>query len=306
MKVVNILTTSLLIMLMFGCMIALVIPKPAEAGIATNVETSITPETTDVVDVSPGSPGQIAFMGTIVVTNYNDVTPLIAQLNVQTNVGVATIDKTQFVFQSSRQDDVFHVLVQVPIISTVRQPAQIAVSGSWQQAAGGSGSVGGSQAAFLVGQFQMMTVWSEMPVIETGPGTQAVFSLRLENTGNYRDEFRIEVTNREDLEEKGYIIPNLPKTWVELGEPKTFTLPVTLPHDWVLWVDKPETIWIRVVSTSNELIKEDYPLIIRVRGIYIPGFEPILLIMSFGCIAAVLKRKHDQRGKMPLVRCLYN
>lgn len=298
MKMLNVIRICLIIFLLFGSIIAIFTPKHAEAGIATNVETTINTETTEVVDVSPGSPGSIAFVGSITVTNYNDVTPLIASLNVQTTIGTATIDKTQFVFQSSRQDDVFHVLVQVPIITTVRQPAQITVSGTWQQAAGGSGPVGGSQAAFLVGQFQMMTVWSEMPVIETGPGTQAVFSIRLENTGNYRDEFRIEVINREDLEEKGYIIPNLPKTWVELGTPKTFTLPVTLPHDWVLWVDKPETIWLRVVSTSNELIKEDYPLIIRVRGIYIPGFEPILLIMSFGCIAAVLKRKHDKRDRI--------
>ncbi len=296
MKMLNILTISLLITLMFGCMIAIIIPKPAEGGAVTIVETTINPETTNVVDVSPGATGQIQFVGTVTVTNYNTATPLTVTLSVQTSIGQATIDKQQMSFQGGRQDDVFHVVVQVPIVTTNRQPAQVSIAGTWSQGAT-TGPVGPSQSAFLVGQFQMMTIWSEMPVIETGPGTQAVFSVRLENTGNYRDEFRIDVLNREDLEGKGYIIPNLPKTWIELGEPKSFTLPVTLPHDWVLWVDKPETIWLRVVSTSNEEIKEDYPLIIRVRGIYIPGFEPVLVIMSFVCIAVVLKRKHDKKGR---------
>ncbi|UCF07305.1 MAG: hypothetical protein JSW28_06530, partial [Thermoplasmata archaeon] len=84
---------------------------------------------------------------------------------------------------------------------------------------------------------------------------------------------------------------------IMVGEPKIFTLPVTLPHDWVLWTDHPETIWVKVTSiSSGEVYSEDYPLIIRVRGIYIPGFEPVFAIMCIAFIAVVLKRKHDRNN----------
>ena len=268
------------------------VPRPAEAGLVTFVETGISPDA-EAVDVSPGSLGQLGFTGTIRVTNYNTATPLIVNLNAQSTVGQATLDKPQMVFQGGKQEDSFNVLVQVPIITTVRQPAQLSISGTWQQG-GTSGTVGGSQAPFLVEQFYLMTVYSEMPVIETGPGTQAVFSIRVENTGNYRDEFRIEIANRDDLGEKGFIIPELSKKWVELGEPWITTLPVTLPHDWTIWTDHPEYVWLKVVSTSSgELVKEDYPLIIRVRGIYIPGFEPVFALMGIAFMAVILKRRHD-------------
>jgi hypothetical protein len=271
------------------------VPQPAEAGLVTIVTSNILADS-DTVDVSPGSPGQIGFTGKVTVTNYNTAVPCIVSLNVQSTVGQATIDKPQMVFQGGTQEDVFHVLCQVPPITTLRQPAQVLVSGTWQQGAT-TGTIGTSQAPFLVDQFQLMTVYSTNPVIETGPGTRAVFAIRIENTGNYKDEFKIEIPNRDKLEKKGFIIPQLPKTWIELGDPAPFTLPIQLPHDWTIWTDTPETIWISVISTSSgDLVKEDYPLILRIRGIYIPGFEPVMVIMGLAFMAVILKKRQSTMG----------
>jgi len=285
---------GIIALLVLSSFMIIMIPRPAEAGLVTFVQTSVTADQS-AVDVSPGAEGRITFSGRVTATNYNTATPLIVTLFVTSTIGIATLDKPQIVFQGNHQEDNIMISVLVPVITTVRQAAQLSISGNWQQGAT-TGQVGGSQADFLVGQFQMVTVFSELPVIETGPGTQAVFSLRIENTGNYRDEFRIEVSNREDLEEKGYIIPNLPKTWIELSEPKVFTLPATLPHDWTIWTDHPETIWVKVTSiSSGEAIYEEYPLIIRVRGIYIPGFEPVFAIMCIAFLAVALKRRQKQK-----------
>jgi hypothetical protein len=285
---------GIIALLLLTSMMVIMIPRPAEAGFLTFVQTSVTADSSSV-DVAPGAEGRITFSGRVTATNYNTATPLIVNLFATSTIGVATMDKPQIVFQGAYQEDNFQVSVLVPIITTVRQPAQLSVSGTWQQG-GTSGQAGGGQADFLVGQFQLVTVYSEMPVIETGPGTNAVFSLRIENTGNYRDEYRIEVSNRDDLSEKGYIIPDLPKTWIELGEPKIFTLPATLPHDWTIWTDHPETIWIKVTSiSSGEAIYEEYPLIIRVRGIYIPGFEPVFAIMCIAFLAVALKRRQKKK-----------
>jgi hypothetical protein len=285
---------GIIAVLLISSVLFIFVPEPAEAGPFTIVTTSVVPDS-ETVDVGPGATGQISFSGRVDVISYNSAIPCIVTLTAQSTVGQATLDKPQLVFQGNKQEDTFHVIVIVPIITTARQPAQLSISGSWQQGAT-VGAAGSSQAAFLVDQFQLMTVYSSNPVIETGPGTQAVFSLRIENTGNYRDEFKIDITNRKDLEEKGFIIPQLPKTWIELGDPQAFTLPVTLPHDWTIWTDHPETVWIKVISTSSgDLVEEEYPLILRIRGIYIPGFEPAFALIGLGFIAVALKKRQNKR-----------
>jgi hypothetical protein len=282
---------GLIAFMLISTAMVIFIPEPAEAGLLTIVQTSVNADL-EAVDVSPGALGRITFSGTVTATNYNTATPLIVSLFATPTIGIATLDKPQVVFQGNKQDDNFKVSVLVPIITTVRQPAQLTITGIWQQG-GTQGTVGSSQSDFLVEQFQMMTVFSELPVQEVGPGSQVVFSLRLENTGNFKDEYRIDISNREKLEEKGFIIPQLPKTWVELGTPKIFTLPIQLPHDWTIWTDHPETVWITVSSTSSDdLVKEMYPLIIRVRGLYISGFESAFALMGIAFIAVVLKKKH--------------
>jgi hypothetical protein len=285
---------GIIALLLFMSMMIILIPRPVEAGPLTVVQASIN-EGFQEVDVSPGARGSITYTGKVEVINYNTATPLIVTLSASSEVGVATLDKPSMVFQGNKQSDTFQIVVTVDLYTT-RQTRAVRVTGFWNQGAT-TGNVGEGQAQIQVQQFERLTVFSELPVIETGPGTQAVFSLRVENTGNFEDEVRIEVPNIEDLTDKGYIVPLLPKSQILVGEPKIFTLPVTLPHDWVLWTDHPETIWIKVTSiSSGEIYSEDYPLIIRVRGIYIPGFEPVFAIMCIAFLAVVLKKRHDKSG----------
>lgn len=285
---------GIIALLLFTSMMIIMIPRPAEAGVTTIVQASIN-EGFQEVDVSPGATGTQTYTGNIEVTNYNELAPLTVSLSAVCQVGTAVITPPSMVFQGGKDSDSFQIIVNVPLM-TARQPVVVQVTGTWMQG-GTSGPVQPAQASLLVSQFQRMTVFSELPVIETGPGTQAVFSLRIENTGNFEDEVRIEIPNIEDLSDKGFIVPLLPKSAIMIGEPKMFTLPVTLPHDWVLWTDHPETIWIKVTSiSSGEIYSEDYPLIIRVRGIYIPGFEPVFAIMCIAFLAVILKRRHDKSG----------
>lgn len=284
---------GILATLMLTSMIVIVTPQPAEAGLLTIVQADINEGYLEV-DVSPGSTGSVTFTGTIEVTNYNSATPLIVSLMATIGLGTATVAPPSMVFQGGKTSDNFQIVCVIPLLSPF-QPTTITVSGTWQQG-GIVNNIQPATATLMISQFQRMTVFSELPVIQVGPGRQAVFNLRIENTGNFEDEVRIEVPNIDDLSDKGFIIPLLPKSQVLVGEPKIFTLPVTLPHDWVLWTDHPETIWIKVTSTSDETYSEEYPLIIRVRGIYIPGFEPVFAIMCIAFLAVALKRRHDRSG----------
>ena len=77
-----------------------------------------------------------------------------------------------------------------------------------------------------------------------------------------------------------------------------FSLAISLPHDWTIWIDKVETIQLKVISTSSpgESVSEEYPIFIRVRGIYIPGFEPAFAILGLAFMAVIIKRRQDMNG----------
>ena len=273
------------------------IPKTAEADLITQVEIIINPPATREVDVSPGSTGVVSFSGTVSVTYINTAVPLMVSLSASVPGAPASLSPAGMIFQGTGDNERQFVLdVTVPQL-TLRQSIKFRVDGTWNQG-GTSGQCIPGEGQVQVLQFQRLTVYSELPLIETGPGTQAVFSIRVENTGNFEDEVRWEYINLEKFSDKGWTIPLLPKTTVPRLEPKVFSLPITLPHDWTIWIDKVETIQIRVISTSSagESVFEDYPIFVRVRGIYIPGFEPAFALMAIAFIAVVIKRKHDMNG----------
>ncbi len=273
------------------------IPKPAEADLITQVEIIINSPATREVDVSPGSTGVVSFTGTVSVTYVNTAVPLMVSLSASVPGAAASLAPAGMIFQGTGDNERQFVLdVTVPLL-TVRQSIKFRVDGIWSQGATSGQCIGG-EGQVQVLQFQRLTVYSELPLIETGPGTQAVFSIRVENTGNFEDEVRWEIVNLEKFSDKGWTIPQLPKTTVPRLEPKIFTLPITLPHDWTIWTDKVETIQIKVISTSSagESIFEEYPIFVRVRGIYIPGFEPAFAILGLAFMAVIIKRRRDMNG----------
>jgi hypothetical protein len=273
------------------------IPKPAEADLITQVEIIINAPASREVDVSPGSTGVVSFTGTVSVTYINTAVPLMVALSASVPGASASLAPAGMIFQGTGDNEQQFVLdITVPLL-TLRQPIKFSVTGTWQQGATSGMCIEG-QGQVQVLQFQRLTVYSELPLIETGPGTQAVFSIRVENTGNFEDEIRWEVPNLEKFSDKGWTIPQLPKTTVPRLEPKIFSLPITLPHDWTIWTDRVETVQLKVVSTSSagESVFEEYPIFVRVRGIYIPGFEPAFAILGLAFMAVIIKRRRDLNG----------
>jgi hypothetical protein len=272
-------------------------PKPVEAGPLTTVQIIMNAPATKEVDVSPGATGVVSFTGTVEVISYSDPLPLTVSLSASVPGAAASLSPAGMVFQgSAEQERQFQLDVTVPLL-TPFMPIKFQISGTFNQG-GSTGQCTPGEGQIIVTQFQRLTIFSELPLIETGPGTTAVFSIRVENTGNFEDEVRFEITNFDKMSDKGWTIPLLPKTTIPRLEPKVFSLPVTLPHDWTIWTDKVETIQIRVISTSSpgESVFEDYPVFVRVRGIYIPGFEPVLVLIGLAVMAAMIKRKRSALG----------
>ncbi|UCE36956.1 MAG: hypothetical protein JSW00_15890 [Thermoplasmata archaeon] len=287
---------GLVIFMLLPSMMFFVVPEPAEADIITQVEIIINPPATKEVDVSPGSTGVVSFTGTVSLTNINTAIPLMVSLSASVPGAAASLSPAGMIFQGAGDTEQQFVLdVTVPLL-TVRQPIKFRVDGTWNQGATSGQCIPG-EGQVIVTQFQRLTIFSEMPLIETGPGTQAVFSIRVENTGNFEDEIRWEIVNLEKFSDKGWTIPLLPKTTIPRLEPKIFSLPITLPHDWTIWTDKVETVQLRVISTSSpdESVFEEYPIFIRVRGIYIPGFEPVFAVLALAFMAVIVKRRRDTK-----------
>jgi hypothetical protein len=178
-------------------------------------------ETTDVVDVSPGASGSIRFIGAVDVENDNSETPMNVELNAQSTVGQATIDPSQMVFWGSGSQD-FTVTVQVPL-ATPRQPAQLTVYGTWSQE-DTTGTVGSSQAAFIIAGYSDFDVNIDNSVVTIKQGESGLLPLNISNQGNCRDEFSIDILNRKELEENGIQAVELPQVWIEMNESKIINL----------------------------------------------------------------------------------
>ncbi|MCD6461976.1 MAG: hypothetical protein J7L61_04465 [Thermoplasmata archaeon] len=283
----------LLTMLLMGSLLVH-LPNEANAGVRTIVTTGLSPSS-QTVDVSPGSTGVVIFSGTVTVQSGERT---VVSLKATAQGGTATVSPSGLVFNAGGGTATVSVSVKEPPETSYSFTDVVTLSGTWQSG-GLAGQVQESSATIVINQFYRITVSTQQPFQEVTPGKQVFFDLTLENNGNGKDVFALEVEadNLKALTDKGWVI-NLgtPKVPVEEKQKKHVTIVATTPMGTTLWKNEVDVIKIVVKSeNSNGLVKEIYPLYVRQHGMHIPGFEPTFAILALALGAVFVKRRQTRR-----------
>lgn len=253
-------------------------------------------QTKQTAYVAPGQDGVVTFTGTVTATI--PVSPQIQYLvvNLQAEAGGWPVSvPPSLTFNRAITQQGFAVSVQVPVETSQKTSGQLSISGRWSYSPGTrGGNVDPATAIIVIKQYYQFSVGCDKPYVQVGPGSSLGFKIRLINEGNAADRLTIEVLNLDKLANKGWTVQlSQDKFSVPEKQEKVLTVSVTTPVEWNIWKNDVDTVRLRITSAQAEQNGDisdiaDYSLYIRQRGFSVPGYEPVLAIMSLTILAVLL------------------
>lgn len=142
-------------------------------------------------------------------------------------------------------------------------------------------------------QYARLAIRADAPFLRIGPGSDYIQTYTIVNYGNYIDTVLIEILNQEDLEANGFTLALGQQQWQvdSLGEQ---VVPITLqtPRGTVLgWFNEYHTVIVKASTTlSGENEARTVTSTLWIRGVFVPGFDPMFSIMALALIASILGR----------------
>lgn len=248
------------------------------------------------VDVAPGSTGAVTFHCTLQVNTGSQIQ---VQVSLQAQAGGwgVTVAPPGFTCPNPEQDYTIPIdIVVIAPIGAPRENRNIIVTGTWQS---GNGLVGDVQSLQLVAQvkpYYMMDVSSSNPNIQVNPGESVTFEIKITNQGNYEDRYKISIENQKDLTDAGWSVPTIGVVTIQSKEVKSVQIPLETPQDWTVWKNDLQVIRVRVSSEYSLEQTEipvffDFNLYCRQKGMYIPAFDPFVLISGLGIALVIVTYK---------------
>jgi len=271
------------------------VPEKTDAGIVTPViKMTCNPAAVDV-DVSPGQSGMATSELTIVSTSNE---PILVTLSASSDIGFCTLSTNTVAIPTGGTAKI-PVVVRVPQ-GTAFGPATATITGRPQTEVGGIlGTPMTATIAVNIRQFAKINLESTQPYIQIEPGKQVALNLKSWNMGNGKDTFKYEVVDLDKLSEKGWSVQLSAVTRdVESQSQKAITITGITPK--AIWKDEFHVIKIKVTSDISNLLasqgqgivcSEEFPFTVYVRGVYIPGFEPVLAIIALGLMGTLFVRR---------------
>jgi hypothetical protein len=163
-----------------------------------------------------------------------------------------------------------------------------------------TGSVEPVEIFIYIDQFYEYRVTSDYSFIQTSPGGEFDIDLEITNEGNGDDEVTIDIDRRDEMEERGWAFVFDVTKW-DVPHQQTIKIPihVATPRRWDGYRDKVAVIRFNVYSEQaimNNAVSEQasYSIFIRQRGVSLPGFEPLLMLLAVFLVSilAFHKRRH--------------
>ncbi len=294
----------IMVIMSFFTAIPTLFTQEAEAvqGIPT-VSIALT-EPSKSADVGPGDTGVVTFTGIVSVT-LNQATRVIVSLNAEDTWGSAVVSPNTLLF-TANGDKGFGVSVRARPRESFNNIGTVTVTGRWAMypgtLSGPAQPPDGAKGRININQFFKFTLMSPKAFIETSPGSQIVYTLVIQNRGNFMDTFTIDVINYEKLSKKHFEVV-LTQSNIEILEnpaEENIRIQVNTPLDWTVY--KVEYSSVRVQVTSDKGITEGiapqiFTFVVREKGFYIPGFESSLLIFSFIFILIIVSYGYKTYGR---------
>jgi|TARA_B000000557_G_scaffold51881_1_gene39937 hypothetical protein len=147
--------------------------------------------------------------------------------------------------------------------------------------------------AVIVQQYARLSVQASQPFQKIGPGKEFVLNFIAVNNGNYQDTIAVEVMNAKDLEDAGFTVALAAAQYqIDASGEQPVQLTVATPRGTVVgWSNEYHTVILQVATTlQGETEARSVTATLWIRGVFLPGFDPIFTIFALGMVATALSR----------------
>ncbi len=147
--------------------------------------------------------------------------------------------------------------------------------------------------AVIVQQYARLSVQASQPFQKIGPGKEFVLNFIAVNNGHYQDTIAVEVLNAKDLEDAGFTVALAAAQYqIDASGEQPVQLTVATPRGTVVgWSNEYHTVILQVATTlQGETEARSVTATLWIRGVFLPGFDPIFTIFALGMVATALSR----------------
>ena len=147
--------------------------------------------------------------------------------------------------------------------------------------------------AVIIEQYARLSVQAAQPFQRVGPGKEFFLTFIAVNNGNYQDTIAVEVLNLKDLEESGFVIALAAQQYlIDAQGEQPVQVSISTPRGTVIgWSNEYHTIIMQVATTlQGETEARSVTATLWVRGVFLPGFDPLFTIFALAIVASALSR----------------
>ena len=147
--------------------------------------------------------------------------------------------------------------------------------------------------AVIIEQYARLSVQAAQPFQRVGPGKEFFLTFIAVNNGNYQDTIAVEVLNLKDLEESGFVIALAAQQYlIDAQGEQPVQVSISTPRGTVIgWSNEYHTVIMQVATTlQGETEARSVTATLWVRGVFLPGFDPLFTIFALAIVASALSR----------------
>ena len=147
--------------------------------------------------------------------------------------------------------------------------------------------------AVIIEQYARLSVQATQPFQRVGPGKEFILIFTAVNNGNYQDTIAVEVLNLKDLEDSGFVIAlAAPQYLIDAQGEQQVQVSISTPRGTVIgWSNEYHTVIMQVATTlQGETEARSVTATLWVRGVFLPGFDPLFTIFALAIVASALSR----------------
>ena len=147
--------------------------------------------------------------------------------------------------------------------------------------------------AVIIEQYARLSVQAAQPFQRVGPGKEFFLTFVAVNNGNYQDTIAVEVLNLKDLEDSGFVVALAAQQYlIDAQGEQPVQVSVSTPRGTVIgWSNEYHTVIMQVATTlQGETEARSVTATLWVRGVFLPGFDPLFTIFALAIVASALSR----------------
>ena len=147
--------------------------------------------------------------------------------------------------------------------------------------------------AVIIDQYARLSVQATQPFQRVGPGKEFVLTFTAVNNGNYQDTISVEILNQKELEDAGFVVALAAQQYlVDSKGEQPVQVSISTPRGTVVgWSNEYHTVIMQIATTlEGESEARAVTATLWVRGVFVPGFDPMFTIFALAIVASALSR----------------